>query len=437
MDNSTSSLKLLTEFVKKQFFVAGLFFLTIGSIYGQPLSISITSQTNNQPSVSTSVSVSGNSADDILVTSVTLTNISTSTGFTVTGTTSWSTTVVLQQGTNIIQAIAADGNGNTATNSINIIAVNLSNSWSRSQSPYLGVQYLQTQNPASQHTLMRTVPATYVNLPITYAILTGGPYGGYPNGTNYYDAQYALNTSWNIILQFSDMPTNLIATYLPYLVNRYPCWMVIPLNENPDTSETSQIIKLYRAALPTVRMGGPALYHMVNPPYIDALIASNAFQLLDSFIMHDYLAVPLNGVCTDGWWTNSYFHPSNTPTGYHPEWSVGNLQSRLEWMQTYTNLLRTDYLDTPKIMITEYGIYQNDIPDGAYAGELFRRMKIPVWVTANFAATNQCPFNNALYDGTGVGYFTESQQTFLLNIHSLRRGITSPVFKVGTLIIGP
>jgi len=392
--------------------------------------ITITSPTNNQPSVATSITVTGTSSDNDTVSGVSLTNISTGVGATVTGTTSWSATMTLRQGTNTLQAVVTDNLSNKATNSIDVIAVNLTNRNTAVKSPYLGVQYLQIQNPAAQHTLMSNVPATYVNMPITYAILTGGAYGGHANGTNYYDATYAANTNagWNIILQFSDMPTNLIATYVPYLVARYPSWMVIPLNENDSAAESSAIIKLFRTALPTQRLGGPALYHIVNPPYIDALIASNAFQLLDSFVAHDYLAVPLNGLCTAGWWTNSYYHPSNTPTGYHPEWSVGNLPSRLTWMNSYTNQLRTDYTDTPKAIVSEYGIYQNDVPDGEYAGRIFRSMHIPVFVTANFATTNQCPYNNALYDGVGVGYFTESQQEFLSSVEITSScAVASPV----------
>lgn len=334
----------------------------------------------------------------------------------------------LSTGGHTLYVTALDTNGNSREVSYAFAMTNSTTNgvWSFARNPLLGIQYLQSQNPAAQHTLMRTVPATYVNLPITYAILTGGAYGGYPDGTNYYDAQYALNTNWNVILQFSDMPTNLIATYVPYLVNRYPAWMVVPLNENDDAAESSEIIKIYRAALPSQRMGGPALYHIVNPPYIDALVASNAFQLLDSFIAHDYLACPLNGVCTAGWWDEPYFHPIDVPTSYHPEWSVGNLRSRLEWMNSYTNLLRTDFTDTPKVMITEYGIYQNNTADGKYAGQIFRNMQIPVWVTANFATTNACPYNNALYDGDGVGYFTESQQNFLMRISPVK-GTTNTV----------
>lgn len=385
----------------------------------------ITSPTNNQPSVATSIAISGTSSDDTAVASVTLTNVSTATGFTVTGTTSWSATATLAYGSNYLRAIATDSSGNKATNAIAVLSVNDTNTWASTRSPYLGVQYLQTQNPAAQHTLMSNVPATYVNLPITYAILTGGAYGGYGNGTNYYDATYALNTNngWRVILQFSDMPTNKILDYLPYLTNRYRCWMVNPINENDDATVSSETIKYYRAVMPTMRLGGPALYHLKNPTYIDALVASGAFAMLDSFVGHDYLACPLNGLCTAGWWTNSYYHPIDAPTDYHPEWSVGNLAARLAWMNSYTNLLRTNYTDTPKVMVTEYGIYQNNPEDGLYAGQIFRNMQIPAFVTANFATTNACPYNNALYDGVGVGYFTPSQQNFLKRIAPLSRGL--------------
>lgn len=396
----------------------------------------ITSPTNNQPSVATSIAINGTSSDNVAVSSVTLTNVSTATGFTVNGTTSWSATATLAYGSNYIRAIATDSSGNKATNAIAVLAVNNTNTWSSERSPYLGVQYLQVQNPAAQHTLMSNVPATYVNMPITYAILTGGAYGGSPNGTNYYDLTYALNTNngWRVILQFSDMPTNKILTYLPYLTNRYPCWMVIPLNENPDTTETSETIKYYRAVMPNMRLGGPALYHLQNPTYVNTLITNGAFQMLDSFVMHDYLAVPLNGLCTSGWWTNEYYHPIYTPTNYNPGWSVSNLVNRLTWMNSYTNVLRTNFTDTPKVMVTEYGIYQNDAPDGAYAGQVFRNMQIPVWVTANFATTNQCPYNNALYDGVGVGYFTLGQQNFISRVAPAKRATT---LNVTTLNIQP
>jgi len=373
---------------------------------------------------SSTITVSGTS-DDATAT-ITWSNSRGGAG-TCSGSSSWSKSgITLASGGNVLTFVATDPSANATTTTLNVTYTapppssgttnNVRNlRIGRWQSPFLGVQYLQTQNPAAQRTLMSSVPASYVNLPIRYSILTGGAYGGYANGTNYYDAQYALNTNsgWNMVLQFSDMPTNLIATYVPYLVARYPAWMVVPINENDSAAESSDTIKLYRAALPSQRLGGPALYHIVNPPYIDALVASNAFQLLDSFIAHDYLAVPLNGLCTDGWWTNTYYHPSNTPTGYHPEWSVGNLPSRLAWMNGYTNQLRTNFTDTPKAMVTEYGIYQNDVPDGDYAGRTFRAMNIPVFVTANYAGTNSCPYNNALYDANGVGYFTTSQRAFL------------------------
>lgn len=413
----------------------GAYEYTIGVDVTAP-TCAISSPTNNQPSVATSIAVSGTSSDDTAVSSVTLTNVSTATGFTVTGTTSWSATATLAYGSNYLRAIATDSSGNKATNAIAVLAVNNTNTWSSERSPYLGVQYLQVQNPASQHTLMSNVPATYVNMPITYAILTGGAYGGSPNGTNYYDLTYALNTNngWRVILQFSDMPTNKILDYLPYLTNRYPCWMVIPLNENPDTTETSETIKYYRAVMPNMRLGGPALYHLQNPTYINTLITNGAFQMLDSFVMHDYLAVPLNGLCTSGWWTNEYYHPIYTPTNYNPGWSVSNLVNRLTWMNSYTNVLRTNFTDTPKVMVTEYGIYQNDAPDGAYAGQVFRNMQIPVWVTANLAATNACPYNNALYDGVGVGYFTLGQQNFISRVAPAKRATT---LNVTTLNIQP
>lgn len=390
--------------------------------------VAITSPTSS-PTYSTSsstIDLAGTSSDNNAVTTVSWSNSRGGAG-SCSGTTSWSKTgITLYSGGNVITITASDAAGNSGTAQLTVTYTvpdpssgttnNVRNlRIGRWQSPFLGVQYLQTQNTAAQRTLMSSVPASYVSLPITYAILTGGSYGGYANGTNYYDAQYALNTNsgWNVVLQFSDMPTNLIATYVPYLVARYPAWMVVPINENDSAAESSDTIKLFRAALPSQRLGGPALYHIVNPPYIDALVASNAFQLLDSFVAHDYLAVPLNGLCTDGWWTNTYYHPSNTPTGYHPEWSVGNLPSRLAWMNGYTNQLRTNFTDTPKAIVSEYGIYQNDVPDGDYAGRTFRAMNIPVFVTANYAGTNSCPYNNALYNADGVGYFTPSQRAFL------------------------
>lgn len=390
--------------------------------------VAITSPTSSATysTSSSTIDLAGTSSDNNAVTTVSWSNSRGGAG-SCSGTTSWSKTgIMLYSGGNVITITASDAAGNSGTAQLTVTYTvpdpssgttnNVRNlRIGRWQSPFLGVQYLQTQNTAAQRTLMSSVPASYVSLPITYAILTGGSYGGYANGTNYYDAQYALNTNsgWNVVLQFSDMPTNLIATYVPYLVARYPAWMVVPINENDSAAESSDTIKLFRAALPSQRLGGPALYHIVNPPYIDALVASNAFQLLDSFVAHDYLAVPLNGLCTDGWWTNTYYHPSNTPTGYHPEWSVGNLPSRLAWMNGYTNQLRTNFTDTPKAILSEYGIFQNDAPDGDYAGRTFRAMNVPVFVTANYAGTNSCPYNNALYNADGVGYFTPSQRAFL------------------------
>jgi len=83
--------------------------------------VTITSPTHNQVISANSIAVSGTSSDDVAVSSVALTNTSMNAGATVTGTTSWTATIPLRTGTNLLSAVATDSSGNKATNTITVI----------------------------------------------------------------------------------------------------------------------------------------------------------------------------------------------------------------------------------------------------------------------------------------------------------------------------
>lgn len=256
---------------------------------------------------------------------------------------------------------------------------------------------------------------------LDYNIWTNGsgglPYPTNNNGPAYYDLLHSLSSGLGKeIMAFYNVPTNAISSFVPAIVARYSPWAVQPINEKNNAGVAANTIKLFRLALPTARLIGPAYPNDYAPAYLDQLVASNAIQQLDILAMHDYFAVPGNGSGAGPPWPTNYIHPDTTNWAYA---GYPNLIGRINWMKSYVPYLRTNYNDIPKVWITEYGVYVND-PNAACRAAIILReagvVAFPWGAMVEAGRSNSAAYCHAFYNSNHTAItFSESIRQFLKN----------------------
>jgi hypothetical protein len=277
-------------------------------------------------------------------------------------------------------------------------------------SPLLVVQQKFTNDWVTANQMKDNYPALYVYVSWYYREYTNtGTVNGFASGIAYQDSNWMCNSNntQRFLFNFSDVPTNLIATFVPYILNRYTntagtCpYAVVPMNELQDFGLTSDTIKIFRSVLgANVRMIGPSYLNNWSPLIYDWLAASNSLSDLDGIDAHDYYCAPNFGASFPPF-NDPYVHPWQRADQQYSEGP--NLSERLSMLRTNSLLLRTNYPDMPKVWCCEYGLYINDLTDAAYAGDVMRQQQVPtlIWLTAA-QRTNSWPYDNGWYDSTNA-----------------------------------
>jgi hypothetical protein len=266
--------------------------------------------------------------------------------------------------------------------------------------------------------LQRTLPCKYSLCGISYDTWTNGL------GPTYYDDMYTLNSNYTLIWSFQDCPTNVIASWVPEVLNRYPLhWAVEPIIES-STTNCADRIRLFRQTLPNTILMGPALYSDYDPVWMDEFAAFGGFTNLDIISMHDYFHTPGNG---DGNYTNFYapwgpedYCSPNDNTKAESYWCDTNFTARINWIRSYTNLLRTNYPSVPKVMLTEFGLFVSNSADARTVARTINRESVPVILSSPWAragATNSFPYSNAFYNSNDTAVvWSPPMLTFIENL---------------------
>jgi hypothetical protein len=266
------------------------------------------------------------------------------------------------------------------------------------------------------HNLAKTTHPKYVQWDISYQYyLTNG------SGFLFADRCYGTNAPFVQFVGFGwpdDLPTNQIASFFPVVTDRYPnvyAWVICNEFQGPTYRQhICDMIRMFHDANPNVRICAPAESFNYDPYYCDYILAEGAFTNLDIFVMHDYVQCPGNGGPISGeWWTNDYDHPYQMTV--HPTYPT--MTERLDWMNTYTNALRTNFPGGPKVAITEYGLYASNTADAYAARRIAIQYGVPFFVQYPTPPANvygvSAPYHHGVTNPLGGGYtFTESLQAF-------------------------
>jgi len=232
--------------------------------------------------------------------------------------------------------------------------------------PLIATSGLHPWDSAVTHNLLRSLNPTYVRASINY--------NRWANEIAFYDRQYDLNKEYKIILTLDNIPLDKIAALVPEILNRYKVWGVTPVNEDEDATSAANRIKEFSRVAPEARLVGPDLQNDYSPSYMDELVRQGALACLDVLAMHDYFAVPGNGLAPPPPWDGLiYSHPDKIVNYY----GFPNLKGRINWLKSYIPHTRKKFTDGPKVMITEYGTYINDLNDSILAAKISKDTDVP------------------------------------------------------------
>ena len=241
---------------------------------------------------------------------------------------------------------------------------------------------------ASTHAFQHTIKSTYCIPSVDYDRWHGTEYG-----VKFYDEVYRLNKDHNMILTFGDIPEDKFVEFVQMITQRYPAWGVSPICEVEDFVKSSNSIKAFRAALPDVRLVGPNLMNDYTPGYMDYLVSTGAIGCLDVISMHDYFACPGNGSGPKAPWDQlPYVHP-NASVNRYP-----NLLGRIRWMESYVKHLRPSTFDGPKVILTEYGIYNANVDDAKQAALVSKFTGVPFIISTPHSPVQIYPYSNGVWD---------------------------------------
>ena len=245
------------------------------------------------------------------------------------------------------------------------------------------------------HEFQHTIKSTYCIPSIDYNWWVNGTNSEGWDGPRFYDEVYRLNKDHNMILTFGDIPEDKFVEFVQMITKRYPTWGVSPICEIEDPVKSSKIIKQFRAALPEVRLVGPNLMNDYTPGYMDYLVSTGAMGCLDVVSMHDYFACPGNGSAPKAPWDKlPYFHPNASVNGYP------NLLGRIRWMESYVKHLRQSTFAGPKVILTEYGIYNVNVDDAKQAALVSKFTGVPLILSTPHSPNTIYPYSNGVWDLT-------------------------------------
>ena len=274
------------------------------------------------------------------------------------------------------------------------------------QNPLIGVSGPHPWDYPQVNNFLKTLNPTYTCPYIDYDVWMNGTSHPSWDGPKFYDAAYNLNQGYKMILGFSPIPLDKIATFVPMVLARYPnVWGVAPVLEQNAAISIAQI-KEFRRVLPNARLVGPNLYTSYRVDYMDALLNGGAIACLDVLAMHDYFGCPGRGTSQPQPW-GVYFHPTDP---IHTDVPITpNLRGRIAWLKSYLKYTRKVFKNDHDVIYTEFGLFVNDPNDAKTVAQISKETNVPIVLSSPntpSGPTSVSDFANGVYGEIVNGAFT-------------------------------